>query len=125
MGHHGQSGRLRLSRACRQPGRTPACGTSSITRLVSTVGIASVTIEYDRRTSGFNVGEHLYVEWSIDGSSWNTIETTRATSWNANPISVVLPADAAGQNGFRIRFRTNASSNLENARIDAVQVIAN
>lgn len=100
-------------------------GTSSITRLVSTVGIASVKVEYDRRTSGLDIGEHLYVEWSTNGISWTPIETTRTAVWNANPISVVLPAVAAGRSGFRIRFRTNASSILENARIDEVKVVAN
>lgn len=100
-------------------------GTSAITRLVSTVGIASVKVEYDRHTSGLDSGENLYVEWSTNGALWTPIETTQAMSWNANPISVVLPADTAGQSGFRIRFRSNASSILENARIDAVKVIAN
>lgn len=100
-------------------------GTSSITRLVSTAGVASVKVEYDRRTSGLDSGEYLYVEWSTNGASWTPIETTRTTFWNATPISVVLPAVAAGQSGFRIRFRTNASSILENARIDDVKVLAN
>lgn len=100
-------------------------GTSSITRLVSTVGIASIKVEYDRRTTGLDSGEHLYVEWSTNGISWTLIETTRTTIWNATPISVVLPEGAAGQSGFRIRFRTNASSILESARIDDVKVLAN
>lgn len=95
--------------------------TSSITRLVSTVGYTSVTVRYDRVTSGLDAGENLYVEWSPDGTSWSAIETTRATSWSSQ--SFLLPPGAGGQSGFRVRFRTNGSQTIERADLDAITIL--
>lgn len=94
--------------------------TSSITRLVSTLGYTTVTVSYDRLTSGLDSGENLYVEWSTNGTSWNVIETTQQTSWSSK--SFILPAGAGGQSGFRVRFRTNASQTAERADLDAISI---
>lgn len=95
--------------------------TSSMTRAVSTVGYPTVTVCYDRTTSGLDSGESLYVEWSTNGTSWNAIETTQQTSWASK--SFILPAGAGGQSGFRLRFRTNASQTIERADLDAIAIV--
>lgn len=97
--------------------------TSSITRLVSTLGYSTVNVEFARRTRGLNAGEFLYAEWSTNGTSWNAIVTTQDTNWAT--VSTALPAGAAGQSGLRLRFRTNASSTLERGDVDAVSITGN
>jgi polyhydroxybutyrate depolymerase len=95
--------------------------TSSITRIVSTVGRTNITVSYARRTGGLDSGELLYAEWSTNGTTWTNITAaTQSTTWTN--VSVPLPAGAAGQSGFRIRFRLNADQLIENGDLDTVTV---
>ena len=93
---------------------------SSMERIVSTVGRTSITVEYDRKTAGFDSGENLTLEWSIDGSAWNALESTSSTTWGNQ--SWALPVGAEGQSGFRIRITTNANRKNEKANVDNVIV---
>jgi hypothetical protein len=79
-----------------------------------------VDLAYDRQTSNYDGGELLTVEWSADGSNWNTVENTSTTSWGTT--SVTLPAGAAGQAALQIRFSSNANKNNEGAYVDNVLV---
>ncbi len=94
--------------------------TASIEVPVSTAGASAVTLEYARTTAGFDAGEVLTVEWSVDGTTWNLLESTRDTSWSV--ASWALPAGAADQAGFRVRFTTNANRNNEKASVDNVVI---
>ncbi len=97
-------------------------GTSTITRQFSTSGYSSVRLRYARRTTGLDAGENLYVEWSTNGITWHNAEATRSTSWVSQDIQ--LPPGAAGQTGFRVRFRTNANSTTtERGEVDNVTII--
>ena len=93
---------------------------SSITTTVDTSAVTSVTLEYDRYTTGMDSGESITTEWSSDGTNWNIVETTSSTLWGTN--SVVLPAGAAGQAALQIRFVTNANRNNEYGYVDNVVV---
>jgi polyhydroxybutyrate depolymerase len=95
--------------------------TSSITKAVSTAGHSSVRLRYVRRTRNLDDGEKLFVEWSVDGSSWNEVESFEDSGWVEKDF--VLPAGAANQSGFRVRFRTHANGWAERADVDDVVVI--
>jgi len=88
---------------------------------LDTTGLTGVNLKYDRTTSKFNPNETLDVEWSLDGSTWNLIESTSATIWETT--NVPLPAAAAGQSTLQIRFKANANSNKGEGYLDNVNII--
>ncbi len=93
--------------------------TSWAQKSLSTVGYNTIRLLYNRRTSGMDSTENLYVEW-YNGSVWSPVETTKTTTWGA--VNFALPAGAANNASFRVRFRTNCSLTSEHARIDNVQI---
>ncbi|HMN96145.1 MAG TPA: S8 family serine peptidase [Phycisphaerales bacterium] len=90
-----------------------------IEKSISTVGRTSVTVSYARRTAGLQSGQWLYAEW-WNGSSWTLIEQTNATSWQS--VSFTLPAGAANNPNFKLRFRTNANNPNRRGDVDVVVV---
>ncbi len=94
--------------------------TSNIYRAISTVGYSSVQLKYSRRTTGFDAGETLVVEF-WNGTAWVTVETTASTAWADQTFN--LAASAAGKATFKVRFRTNANQTAERADIDNVELI--
>jgi hypothetical protein len=64
-------------------------------------------------------GERLVVEF-WNGTGWVTVESTKATSW-ANRL-YALPAAAANNPNFAIRFRTTCNLTNERADLDNVEV---
>ena len=94
--------------------------TTWIQKMQSTANYNTIHIKYDRRTYGLDAGEYLYVEWSTNGTTWNNLETTQATTWASRDF--VCSTGANNNANFRIRFRTNASSASEYAYIDNVVI---
>jgi alkaline phosphatase len=92
-----------------------------IQKALSTAGYKQIHIKFARKTTGMDSGEYLYAEWSSDGSVWNTLETTQATTWASRDL--LCPAGADNSAGFRLRFRTNANLTAEYAYVDAVEII--
>jgi M6 family metalloprotease-like protein len=93
--------------------------TSSITKSKSTVGYNTIHVKYDRKVT--NTVATLVVDWSTDGSTWNTLETTTSTLWASHDFTCASGAD--NNAGFRIRFSTTATSNnTRSAYIDNVQI---
>jgi hypothetical protein len=94
-----------------------------LTNNVSTVGYTKVVVQYDIMTVGLTSGHKFYLDW-YDGTNWtlgaDAVDAT-ATSWGTRTIT--LPAGAAGQAGFKIEFRTDATATSEYANIDRVKVI--
>jgi hypothetical protein len=78
-----------------------------------------VHLKYVRRTEKLDNGEFLHAEW-WDGSSWNILESTKASAWA--PQDWTLPASADDNANLKIRFRLDSSANNEKARIDDVEV---
>jgi hypothetical protein len=92
----------------------------SIRKSVSTSGSTNIHIKYARSTKALDAGEYLYVEWSINGSTWNLLEATRDTTWIYKDL--VCPAGADNKTGFMIRFRTNGNRTDEFGYVDEVVV---
>jgi hypothetical protein len=97
------------------PGST---GSRSITKSKSTEGYSSIHVKYDRRTTRTSLT--LVVDWSTDGSTWNTLETTTSTLWASKDYALGTGAD--NNPNFRIRFRTTTGSTSRYAYIDNVQI---
>ncbi len=92
-----------------------------IQKAVSTQGMKNIHIQYARKTAGLDSGEYLIVEWSIDGSAWNILETSAATAWATQDLT--CDSGAENQPGFRLRFRTNGNRVDEYGYVDAVAIV--
>ena len=117
-----QNGNASLAKAAASTGAKGARQkqTCWIERAVNTAGFPTISLEYSRRTQGYDAGENLFVEW-WDGTTWQLIESTSSGAWADQSF---LLGSAAGNNpAFRIRFRTNANMNNELADVDNVRVI--
>jgi hypothetical protein len=91
-----------------------------IEKAISTAGFSNIHILYDRTTNGYDAGEYLYVEWSIDGTNWIQLEATQQTAWASKDLT--CDPNANNNLNFRIRFRTNASAGNEYAYVDNVEI---
>ena len=93
---------------------------SWIQKTLSTVGFHSIQLSYARQTQRYDNGETLRIQW-WDGSTWQDVEPpTQSTVYTS--VQFGLDAGAADNANFAIRFLTNANSNNEKARVDAVEV---
>jgi predicted phage tail protein len=94
-------------------------GTASMEKSISTVGFNTITFSVSRRSSGMDAGEFLYLEW-WNGTAWTVASTVNTTAWTTP--SFTLPAAAANNAAFKVRFRTNANATNERGDIDDVTV---
>ena len=95
---------------------------STATRTISTAGYESLTLAYAKRSNNYDNGEVLVVEWSANGgSTWTTLEVEGNTGWTTRSFS--LPADAADNAAFTLRYRTNANRNNENTWVDDISLV--
>jgi len=85
----------------------------------STVGYNTISLSLARRTSGYDAGEFLYIEW-WNGSAWATLGTVNTTAWATATFN--LPTAAGSNAAFKFRFRSNANANNERGDIDAVSL---
>lgn len=91
----------------------------------STVGYQNVVLSYWYRIeSGKSLesNDHVYVEWSIDGTNWNQIAdyTNLNTNGNWTSASHNLPAGADNNSGFQFRFRTLVDGTNDRFELDDV-----
>ncbi len=93
--------------------------TGYLVKVVNTVGFESITLQYARFTYAYDYGEALTVEWSTNGSNWNTLETYD-DGWGENSVQLGTGADE--QATLYIRFRSNANGYYERFRIDDVVI---
>jgi predicted phage tail protein len=95
--------------------------TESAEKAISTAGYSGITITYARNTSTLAAGDVFVSEW-YDGTNWNTIESISSGFGGWTLISdAVLPAGAANNPNFIIRFRA-ASTAAHYCYVDAVSV---
>ncbi len=88
---------------------------------VSTVGLTGITVNMDWGVTS-PAGTTHYLDWSIDGTSWN--EGVASTSNNGMLCnqSQVLPAGAEGQATLYIRFRTITGNSTRYCTVDYVSI---
>jgi hypothetical protein len=97
-------------------GSSPGSITS---RAISTTGLTNISLSYDRTTSGLDLGETAVASYSVNGSTYTTVESTRTASGR---VTFNLGTAAANQSQLTLRFQVNASSLLEYVTIDNVTV---
>ncbi|MEY4117077.1 MAG: hypothetical protein RLZZ116_405 [Planctomycetota bacterium] len=95
-------------------------GTTWMEKSRSTVGFNSISLSVARRTSGYDAGEFMFIEW-WNGSVWTSLGTVNTTAYTS--VTFNLPAGAANNAAFKFRFRTNANANNERGEIDNVSLI--
>ena len=94
----------------------------SLTKTYSTVGKSSIIVDYARYCMSALSSMHFYSQWSVDGSTWTTLESVSgSSSWSVKSFN--LPTDANNQSGFRIRFRTSSCILWQYAYLDDVKII--
>jgi hypothetical protein len=86
---------------------------------VSTVGYTNIHLKYAGRTKGFDSGEFLTVEW-YDGSTWHVVDELNNETYL--PRDWTLPAGAADNAAFAVRFTANADKNTEWGYADNIEV---
>lgn len=97
--------------------------TTWMQKMISTKGYQGVYVKYRRSTTGYDAGDNLYVEWSVDGTNWNNLETVQNASFS-DGLKNIRCIGADDNSGFRIRFRSTATENGETAYIDDVEVVS-
>ena len=91
-------------------------------KAVSTVGYNTIHVKYARKATGLDSGqnEKLFVEWSIDGSTWNNLETVPTAAWALKDFT--CGSGANNNANFRVRFRINANATSEFGAVDSVEI---
>ncbi len=100
----------------------------TLTQIISTTGNGNIALNYWYRiTQNLGPSDHVYVQWSTNGSTWNTVadyNDISSGSWTS--ASHVLPAGAANNAGFRVRFSadlsTNSGGDSDEFRLDDISV---
>lgn len=85
----------------------------------STVGFSNLTLNFSRSSSGLDTGETGIAEFSINGSTWTVLESSRTAT---GATTFALPATAAGQAAVYLRFRVSANSTLETYTVAGIRV---
>jgi glutamine amidotransferase-like uncharacterized protein len=97
---------------------------TSMEMAVSTAGYGAVTVSYSRRLVGLDPADEFKAKW-FDGTSWNVMEETGASSANDAAYvqkQFVLPAPAGDNPAFGIKFECTAGATTEYCRVDNVEV---
>lgn len=97
-------------------GSTPGTITSNA---IDTTGFTNVSVSFDRATSGLDVGEAAVASYSVNGTTYTTIESVRTATGR---VTFNLGAAAENQPQLTLRFRVNASSLLEYVSVDNIVV---
>lgn len=98
-----------------------------VRKALSTVGYNNIALSFWYRITGddFSGSDELMVQWSNDGgSNWTTqtnYDGTNVGNWTL--ASFNLPAGAANDSGFQIRFRADDLEDQETFRLDNVSVV--
>jgi len=81
-----------------------------LTKNISTSGYGDITLSFwylIPKGKSLKEDDHVYVEWSPDGSNWNLLDnfTNLVESTNWQKKSYVLPSSAGNNANFLIRFK--------------------
>lgn len=86
---------------------------------INTTGFTGLTLSFDRVTSGLDTGESGIASYSVDGTTYTTIESIRTASGR---VTFNLPTAAQNQAQLRLRFRINASLSSETYSVDNIRL---
>ncbi len=93
----------------------------SLTKAFSTVGYTNIQVQYARYTRNCETNDYFIAEW-YNGSAWTTMESQAGNSnWAVNTWD--LPAGAANNANFQIRFRTSHNGSSDYAYLDEVKIL--
>jgi hypothetical protein len=103
-----------------------AVGTLTYSNMLSTVGFANIVVTYyAKRSASFT--PVMTFEWSSDSTVWNAVTYTDALNTNEwIPVTISLPAGAAGAASLRFRWTYTAGGGTtsQTYRIDDLMVKA-
>lgn len=95
-------------------GSTPGRITSAP---ISTSGFSNIALSFDRSTYGLDLGESAVASYSVNGSTYTTVEAVRTASGR---VTFNLGAAADNQAQLYLRFQVSASSYFEYVSIDNI-----
>ena len=97
----------------------------SLSKSISTEGYENITLSYWYKVNkAIESDDHVYVEWSTDGSTWNQATDLTglaiSASWVKN--SHILTSGANDNAGFRFRFRADLDAGNDLVWFDDVKL---
>src|SRR3989338_1279240 len=99
-------------------------GVSILSKAVSTEGFDNIVLSYKYTVFGSLEGgdeDHVLVEWSADGSTWNTVADYTGIPDMEDWVSVShILSGAENSADFQMRFSANLSSGADDFRVDDV-----
>jgi len=95
---------------------------SILEKSISTSGNGSIVLAYQYKiSSALEASDHLYVEWTADGTTWTTLTDYSGFGTGVGSESFALPIDAVDNLNFAIRFRAQMNSaSSDDFRLDEV-----
>lgn len=92
----------------------------TLTKARSTVGYNNIVVQYARYTRACETDDYFAAEW-YNGSTWTTLENTSGNvSWAVQTWN--LPAGAANNANFQVRFKTVHNGTGDYAHVDDVKI---
>ncbi len=86
---------------------------------VATQDYTHFEVSYERQAVSLAAPERLDVEWSIDGITWNLLETVQTTTEMANKVFTFSASPASE---ISLRFAVYSNKNVEKALVDNVVI---
>jgi len=116
------SGALSGSRSAKVAGNTS--GDKLLVKNISTATYENLNLSFSYRvTQALEASDHVYVEWTQNGTSWNTIaDYTNLSAGGILSASLDLSSDANDKSNFGFRFRANLNGSSDVFRIDEVSL---
>ncbi len=87
---------------------------------LNTQGLTNLTLSFTRTTVGLDSGEVGVASYSVNGTTYTTIESLQSAS---GAISFTLGTAAENQTQLRLRFRISASTSSETYSVDSIRLV--
>lgn len=100
-------------------------GDSILRKATSTVGYENLVLSYWYKSVSLESGDDLYVEYTTDGSTWNTLFTlsdgSESVNWQEKTHN--LPSAADNNANFAFRFRSSLEQGNDAVNFDDVSLV--
>jgi hypothetical protein len=95
----------------------------AVTKEISTSGYENISLNFWYKiNSALESGDHLFVEWSSDGTSWTTLQDISSAAASDYSQSNLNISSAANQSNFQFRFRADLGATSDVVSIDDVEL---